>query len=81
MEILKTSLIVIQIVLSILIIFLVCIQKSKKGGLGAGVDGSADTFFNKSKGHSTIDSILDRWTAVLATLFIISSIALTFILK
>lgn len=82
MEILKTSLIVVQILLSLLIIVLVCMQKSSKGGLGSGMDGSSsDTFFNKSGGRSTVESILNRWTAISAALFIVCSIALTFVLK
>lgn len=82
MEILKTSLIVVQILLSLLIIILVCMQKSSKGGLGSGMDGAAsDTFFSKSGGRSTVENMLNRWTAVSAALFILCSIALTFILK
>ena len=62
-----------NIVLAIILVILILFQKSEGGALGIGV--SQDNFmFSRSAGN-----FLTKATAVVATLFIICSIALTII--
>ena len=65
----------INVILAILLVFLVLIQKSEGGALGLGV--SQESFVSsRSAGN-----FLTRATAIIATLFIITSIVLTIISK
>ena len=50
-------------------------QHGKQQGLSGAIAGGAETFFGKNKGR-TIDAMLKKVTAVVAALFIISSVAL-----
>lgn len=51
-------------------------QHGKQQGLSGAIAGGAETFFGKNKGR-TIDAMLKKFTAVVAILFVISSLALT----
>ena len=65
----------VNIILAILLIGIILIQKSEGGALGLGA--SQDSFItSRSAG-----SFLTKVTAIIATLFIITSIALTIISK
>ena len=67
----ENILLVINIVLAAILVLLVLFQKSEGGALGIGV--SQDNFmFSRSAGN-----FLTKATAVVATLFIICSLALT----
>ena len=69
----ENILLVINIILAVLLVLFVLFQKSEGGALGIGV--SQDNFmFSRSAGN-----FLTRATAIIATLFIICSIALTII--
>ncbi len=69
----ENILLVINIILAILLVLFILFQKSEGGALGIGV--SQDNFmFSRSAGN-----FLTRATAIIATLFIICSIALTII--
>jgi len=69
----ENILLVINIILAILLVFFVLFQKSEGGALGIGV--SQDNFmFSRSAGN-----FLTKTTAIIATLFIICSLALTII--
>ena len=69
----ENILLVLNIVFAILLVILVLIQKSEGGALGIGV--SQDNFmFSRSAGN-----FLTKATAIIATLFIICSLALTII--
>ena len=69
----ENILLVINIILALLLVVFVLIQKSEGGALGIGV--SQDNFmFSRSAGN-----FLTKATAVIATLFIICSLALTII--
>jgi len=69
----ENILLVINIILALLLVVFVLIQKSEGGALGIGV--SQDNFmFSRSTGN-----FLTKATAVIATLFIICSLALTII--
>ena len=69
----ENILLVINIILAVLLVVFVLFQKSEGGALGIGV--SQDNFmFSRSAGN-----FLTKVTAIIATLFIICSLALTII--
>ena len=69
----ENILLILNIILAIILVILVLFQKSEGGALGIGV--SQDSFmFSRSAGN-----FLNKATAIVATLFIICSIALTII--
>ena len=69
----ENILLILNIVLAIILVILILFQKSEGGALGIGV--SQDNFmFSRSAGN-----FLTKATAVVATLFIICSIALNII--
>ena len=69
----ENILLIVNIILAFLLVIFVLFQKSEGGALGIGV--SQDNFmFSRSAGN-----FLTKATAVVATLFIICSIALTII--
>ena len=69
----ENILLILNIVLAVILVILILFQKSEGGALGIGV--SQDSFmFSRSAGN-----FLTKATAVVATLFIICSIALTII--
>jgi protein translocase, SecG subunit len=69
----ENILLVINIILAILLVLFVLFQKSEGGALGIGV--SQDNFmFSRSSGN-----FLTKTTAIIATLFIICSLALTIV--
>ena len=69
----ETILLVINIILAFILVLLVLIQKSEGGSLGIGV--SQENFMlSRSAG-----SFMTKATAIVATLFIICSLALTII--
>ena len=74
----QTVLIVIHVIISIILVGIVLMQHGKQQGLSGSIAGGAETFFGKNKGR-TIDNMLRKFTTVIATLFIISSVALAFV--
>ena len=69
----ETLLLVINIILAVILVLLVLLQKSEGGALGIGV--SHENFMlSRSAG-----SFMTKATAIVATLFIICSLALTII--
>tara|TARA_B100000686_G_C16189490_1_gene665088 strand:- start:295 stop:594 length:300 start_codon:yes stop_codon:yes gene_type:complete len=66
---------VINIILAILLIGVILLQRSEGGALGLGV--SQDSFVSSR----SASSFLTKTTAIIATLFIITSISLTIISK
>jgi preprotein translocase subunit SecG len=66
---------VINIILAVLLIVVILIQKSEGGALGLGV--SQDSFVSSR----SAGSFLTKTTAIIATLFIITSITLTIMSK
>ncbi len=69
------ALTIIHVVISLALILVVLMQHGKQQGLSGAIAGGAETFFGKNKGR-TIDAILKKFTAVIAILFVISSLAL-----
>ena len=66
---------IINIILAILLIITILLQKSEGGALGLGV--SQDSFISSR----SASSFLTKSTAIIATLFIVTSISLTIISK
>ena len=66
---------VLNIILAIILVVIILLQKSEGGALGIGA--SQDSFISSR----SAGSILTKVTAIVATLFIITSISLTIISK
>ena len=69
MEILKTVLTVIFILISIVIAVVVLMQEGKSAGLGS-ISGAAETYWGKNKGRS-MEGLLVKLTRVCVALFIV----------
>ena len=71
----ENIILVLNIILAILLVVIILLQKSEGGALGLGV--SQDSFISSR----SAGSFLTKATAIIATLFIITSISLTIISK
>ena len=77
---LTTVLSVIQVICCIAIIAVVMLQSGKSAGLSGSIGGGAETFFGKNKA-GTLDGMFEKATAVVAVLFIVTSITLAILAK
>lgn len=68
----ETALRVLQFLISLALIVVVLLQKSKGEGLGS-IGGSARLFFDQARGA---DRVLERATTVIAVLFMVLSVTL-----
>ncbi len=68
----ETALLVLQFIVSLALIVVVLLQRSKGEGLGS-IGGGARIFFDQARG---IDRTLERATTVIAVLFMVLSVAL-----
>ena len=71
----ENIILILNIILAILLVAIILLQKSEGGALGLGV--SQDSFISSR----SAGSLLTKVTAIIATLFIITSISLTIISK
>ena len=71
----ENFILILNIILAILLILVVLLQKSEGGALGLGV--SQDSFISSR----SAGSFLTKATAIIATLFIVTSISLTIMSK
>ena len=71
----ENFILVLNIILAVLLIVVILLQRSEGGALGLGV--SQDNFISSR----SASSFLTKITAIIATLFIITSISLTIISK
>ena len=71
----ENIILVLNIILAILLVVIILLQKSEGGALGLGV--SQDSFISSR----SAGSFLTKTTAIIATLFIITSVSLTIISK
>ena len=71
----ENIILVLNIILAVLLVVIILLQKSEGGALGIGV--SQDSFISSS----SAGGFLTKATAVIATLFIITSISLTIMSK
>lgn len=74
MEILKTILTVVFILISLALTVIILMQESKSAGLGA-IAGAADTYWGKNKGRS-MEGMLVKGTKILVVLFILLAMVL-----
>lgn len=65
---------VIHVLVSLGLIAVVLLQSGKSAGLSGAIAGGAETFFGKKKG---LDEILARASAIVAIMFMITSLGLT----
>jgi len=77
---LNTVVTIIHVILSIILIAVVLLQSGKTAGLSGSIGGGAETFFGKNKAK-TLDGILEKATAVVAVLFVITSLVLALVLN
>ena len=71
----ETGVIVLNVILAVILVILVLLQRSEGGALGLGL--SQDNFASTR----TVGNFLTKSTAVIASLFIISSISLVILSK
>ena len=71
----ENFILILNIILAILLIGVILLQRSEGGALGLGV--SQDNFISSR----SVSSFLTKTTAIIATLFIMTSISLTIISK
>ena len=73
----KTALIIVFIVISILLSIIVLMQEGKEGGLTSSISGGgADTYWSKNKGKSK-EAVLRKITAFLGFLFMLIALLLS----
>ena len=77
---LETIITVVHVILAIVLVAVVLLQSGKSAGLSGSVAGGAETFFGKNKAR-TLDGMLEKLTAVLAVLFIVTSLVLALLVK
>lgn len=79
----STVFIVLQIVVSVLLILIVLVQEGKDPGM-RGISGAApdagDSFFSKN-GGSTKESVMNKLTASLSVIFLITTMALVILVS
>ncbi len=76
----ETIITVIHVILSVILIAVVLLQSGKSAGLSGSIGGGAETFFGKNKA-GTLDGMFEKATAVVAVLFIVTSITLAILAK
>lgn len=74
---LHTTLVVLLVIVSICLIGVVLLQSGKSAGLSGAISGGAEQLFGKQKARG-IDAVLQRVTVVLAVLFFILTIAISY---
>lgn len=74
----QTALVIIHVIIAVVLTVIVLMQHGKQQGLSGAIAGGAETFFGKNKGR-TVDAMLKKFTAVVAILFIVSSVVLTYV--
>ena len=75
MEIARTIIQIVFIILSIIMTVIVLMQEGKSAGLGS-ISGAAETYWGRNKGRS-MEGMLVKVTRVLLALFLIISAVLT----
>lgn len=72
----KTALMIIMIVVSLVLTFSILFQSGNSAGLSGSIGGGAEQLFGKKK-SSGYEAILSRITTVCAVIFFVVAIALT----
>ena len=76
----ETLLTVLYIVDCLALIIIVLMQQGKSAGLTGSISGAAETYWGKNKARS-MEGKLEKTTVVLAILFIVLSLALSYVIK
>lgn len=79
MSVLEIVLGVFLILLSVLLIAIVLMQKSREGGLSGAIAGGSDTFFGKNKGR-TNEARLAKMTRYIAIVFFVLAFVATLLI-
>ncbi len=74
MEILKTLLTIVFIIVSLIITVVILMQEGKQAGLGA-IAGAADTYWGKNKGRS-MEGMLVKITKICVVAFLLLAVVL-----
>ena len=74
MDILKTILTIVFIIISLIITVVILMQEGKSAGLGA-IAGAADTYWGKNKGRS-MEGMLVKITRVAVVVFLLLAVVL-----
>lgn len=74
MEILKTIITIVFIIISLVITVVILMQEGKQAGLGA-IAGAADTYWGKNKGRS-MEGMLVKITKICVALFLLLAVVL-----
>ena len=72
-----TLLVTLLVIVSIALIVIVLLQSGRSAGLSGAITGGAEQLFGKQKARG-LDAVLQRITVVLAVLFFVLSIAVTY---
>ena len=75
MEILKTIVSIIYVIICIALVVVVLMQEGKSAGLSGSINGVADTYWGKNRGRS-MEGALEKFTKGLAVGFIVLSVVL-----
>ena len=75
MEILKTIVIILEVIVSIVLVAVVTMQSGKESGLGA-LSGNNDSYLSKSK-YGNLDKILASATKWIALVWILLALSLS----
>ena len=75
MEVLKTILIVLELIVSLALVLVILMQSGKSAGLSGAISGNADTYMGKGK-SSTLDQKLASWTKWIALVWALLTLAL-----
>ena len=78
MEVLKTILIVLEVIASIALIAVVLMQSGKEAGLSGAIAGNNDSYMNKSK-MGGLDKMLAKATKWIALAWIVLTLILSLI--
>lgn len=72
----KTALIIVFLVISVILAVIVMMQEGKGGGLTSTLSGSSESYWSKNKGKSK-EAILMKVTIVLGILYMLLALLLT----
>jgi preprotein translocase subunit SecG len=72
-----TLLVTLLVIVSIALIAVVLLQSGRSAGLSGAITGGAEQLFGKQKARG-LDAVLQRITVVLAVLFFVLTIAVTY---
>ena len=79
MQVIKTILVVVDLIICVALTILAMIQSKDDAGLSSTITGSStNNFFEKNKGR-TKEGMQKRWTIILGIAFVIVTIALSII--